>query len=62
MSAVLKSVGAITLFVEDPRRSKAFYERTFDVPAIYEDENSVVFKFENTLINLLEATEAPGKR
>ena len=60
MSAVLKSVGAITLFVEDPRRSKAFYERTFDVPAIYEDENSVVFKFENTLINLLEATEAPG--
>ncbi len=60
MSASLKSVGAITLFVQDPQRSKAFYERAFDVPAIYEDENSVVFKFENTLINLLEQSEAPA--
>ena len=60
MSASLKSVGAITLFVEDPQRSKAFYERAFDVPSVYEDENSVVFKFENTLINLLQASEAPG--
>ena len=49
----LKSVGAITLFVEDPQRSKAFYERAFDVPVIFEDENSAVFQFENTIINLL---------
>jgi catechol 2,3-dioxygenase-like lactoylglutathione lyase family enzyme len=60
VSASLKSVGAITLFVEDPQRSKAFYERAFDVPSVYEDANSVVFKFENTLINLLQASEAPG--
>jgi len=60
VSASLKSIGAITLFVEDPKRSKAFYERAFDAPSIYEDDNSVVFKFESTLINLLEATEAPG--
>ena len=60
MSASLKSVGAITLFVQDPQRSKAFYERAFDVPSVYEDENSVVFKFENTLINLLEQSEAPS--
>jgi catechol 2,3-dioxygenase-like lactoylglutathione lyase family enzyme len=60
VSASLKSVGAITLFVQDPQRSKAFYERAFDVPSVYEDENSVVFKFENTLINLLEQSEAPG--
>jgi catechol 2,3-dioxygenase-like lactoylglutathione lyase family enzyme len=60
VSASLKSVGAITLFVEDPQRSKAFYERAFDVPSVYEDANSVVFRFENTLINLLQASEAPG--
>ena len=53
MSESLKSVGAITLFVEDPQRSKAFYERAFDVPVIFEDENSAVFQFENTIINLL---------
>ena len=60
MSASLESVGAITLFVADPQRSKAFYERAFDVPVIYEDENSAVFKFENMLVNLLNASEAPA--
>jgi catechol 2,3-dioxygenase-like lactoylglutathione lyase family enzyme len=54
----LKSVRAITLFVEDPRASKAFYEKAFDVPVIYEDEVSAVFKFENMLVNLLKGSEA----
>jgi catechol 2,3-dioxygenase-like lactoylglutathione lyase family enzyme len=53
VSESLKSVGAITLFVEDPQRSKAFYETAFDVPVIFEDENSAVFQFENTIVNLL---------
>jgi catechol 2,3-dioxygenase-like lactoylglutathione lyase family enzyme len=53
----LKNVGAITLFVDDPQRSKAFYERVFDVPSIYEDENSAVVEFGNTIVNLL-ATRA----
>jgi lactoylglutathione lyase len=66
MSISLKSIGAITLFVEDPQRSKTFYQDVFDVPVIFEDENSVVFKFENMIINLLATTEAhslidPGK-
>jgi catechol 2,3-dioxygenase-like lactoylglutathione lyase family enzyme len=52
------SVGAITLFVEDPKASKAFYEKTFDVPVIYEDDVSAVFKFENMLVNLLKDSEA----
>lgn len=60
MSVSLASVGAITLFVGDPQRSKAFYEQAFDVPVIWEDENSAVFKFENTLVNLLARSEAPG--
>lgn len=53
------SIGAITLFVEDPQRSKSFYESVFDLPAIYEDENSAVIKFENTIINLLAFSAAP---
>lgn len=53
MSESLKNVGAITLFVEDPQRSKAFYEKVFEVPVLFEDENSAAFRFENTIINLL---------
>jgi len=60
MSESLKSVGAITLFVEDPQRSKAFYGDVFDLPVIYEDENSAVFRFENMIVNLLATTEAGG--
>lgn len=60
MSSSLKSVGAITIFVDDPQRSKAFYEKVFDVPAVFEDDNSVVFKFENTIVNLLARSEAHG--
>lgn len=58
MSASLNSVGAITLFVEDPRQSQSFYERVFDLPVIWEDEDSAVFKFENTIVNLLKMSAA----
>jgi len=53
----LNSVGAITMFVEDPQRSKAFYEDVFGVPVIHEDENAAAFRFENMIVNLLR-TEA----
>ena len=59
VSVSLKSVGAITIFVEDPKRSKAFYEKVFDAPAVYEDANAVAFKFDNTIVNLLACREAP---
>jgi len=58
--ALLQSIDAITLFVEDPQRSKRFYEEVFGLPVIYEDDNSAVFKFENTIVNLLAVSEAPG--
>ncbi len=60
MSASLQSIGAITLFVDDPQRSKRFYEEVFGLPVIYEDDNSAVLKFENTIVNLLATTEAHG--
>lgn len=53
MSPPLKSVGAITLFVEDPQRSRVFYERVFDAPVAFEDEDSAAFRFENAIVNLL---------
>ena len=53
MSEIPASVGAITLFVEDPKRSKAFYERVFGLGTIFEDDASAAFKFESTIVNLL---------
>jgi lactoylglutathione lyase len=58
MSVSLKSVGAITLFVDDPKRSKTFYEKVFELSPIYEDDDSAAFKFENTLVNLLKDAAA----
>jgi catechol 2,3-dioxygenase-like lactoylglutathione lyase family enzyme len=58
MSELLKSVGAITLFVEDPKRSKEFYARVFEVDVAFEDENSVAFRFDNLVLNLLKRGEA----
>ena len=58
MGESLKSVGAITLFVENPQRSKEFYDRVFQVDAVFEDENSVAFKFDNLFLNLLKRGSA----
>ena len=55
----LASLGAITLFVDDPRRAQAFYERTFELSPIWQDDDSATFKFENTLVNVLKASAAP---
>ncbi len=54
------AVGAITLFVEDLQRSRAFYERVFDAEVVYEDDNSAVFDVGTTLVNLLSADQAPA--
>src|SRR6266852_4156316 len=51
-------IHAITLFVEDLEATKQFYAEVFGLPVMYEDDNSAVFKFENTLINLLKTTAA----
>jgi catechol 2,3-dioxygenase-like lactoylglutathione lyase family enzyme len=49
---------AITLFVEDLQVAKQFYLQVFGLPVDFEDNNSAVFKFGNTLINLLKTTAA----
>jgi catechol 2,3-dioxygenase-like lactoylglutathione lyase family enzyme len=52
-------IPAITLFVDDVDRAKAFYARVFELPLHFEDEESAVFKFGGTLLNLLKTTAAP---
>ncbi len=60
MSETLKSVGAITLFVEDLPAARSFYERVFGRSAAFEDDSSAAFKFDNTLVNLVD-TRAAGE-
>ena len=52
-------VAAITLFVEDLDAAKRFYGQAFGLPVKFEDENSAVFAFGATLINLLKVGAAP---
>jgi len=60
VSALLKSasIGAITLFTEELDRSKQFYQEAFGLPVAFEDDNSAVFRFDNTVINLLKIPAA----
>ncbi|MDQ3880836.1 MAG: VOC family protein [Chloroflexota bacterium] len=50
---------AITLFVENLAAAKRFYVDVFGLPVVFEDENSAVFSFGNTIINLLDTRAAP---
>lgn len=52
-------IATITLFVEDLDVAKAFYREVFRLPVAFEDDDSAVFSFGNTMINLLKATAAP---
>ena len=58
MSWSSRSVDYITLFVDDLDRSKTFYRDVFGLPLLFEDENSAVFRFANTGINLLRSKAA----
>ena len=59
MTDWVKRVGALTLFVEDLPAAKTFYQDVFGLPVTFEDASSAVFTFDNTLINLLDVSEAP---
>jgi catechol 2,3-dioxygenase-like lactoylglutathione lyase family enzyme len=50
-------ITAITLFVEDLAEAKRFYGTVFELPMVFEDPNSAVFRFGSTLINLLISSE-----
>jgi catechol 2,3-dioxygenase-like lactoylglutathione lyase family enzyme len=52
-------IGAITLFAEDLEETKRFYAEVFGLPVVFEDDASAVFRFGDTLVNLLRTTAAP---
>ncbi|HEY6609343.1 MAG TPA: VOC family protein [Candidatus Limnocylindria bacterium] len=52
-------ISAITLFVSDVARAKSFYQEAFGLAVHFEDDESAVFRFGGTLVNLLHETEAP---
>ena len=53
-----RGIGAITLFVEDLDACRQFYREVFGLPVHFEDDASAVFRFGDTLVNLLKATAA----
>ncbi|MDO8389782.1 MAG: VOC family protein [Actinomycetota bacterium] len=46
-------IGAITLFVDDLAATVRFYTDVFELPVVYADDDSTVFRFGATLVNLL---------
>jgi catechol 2,3-dioxygenase-like lactoylglutathione lyase family enzyme len=54
-----KRIGAVTLFVDDLEATKRFYQEVFGLPILFADDNSAVFDFGNTVINLLTSAAAP---
>lgn len=55
-----KGIYAITLFEEDLEAAKTFYQKVFELPVVFEDAHSCVFKMGETLLNLLRISEASG--
>ena len=53
-----RGIQAVTLFVEDLSAAREFYQRAFGLPISFADADSAVFKFGDTLINLLKISEA----
>jgi catechol 2,3-dioxygenase-like lactoylglutathione lyase family enzyme len=59
MIGKLKKIDIITLFVEDLPAAKAFYTGVFGLETIFEDQDSVLLKLDNIMLNLLISAEAP---
>jgi catechol 2,3-dioxygenase-like lactoylglutathione lyase family enzyme len=55
----LSASEVISIFTEDVPATKAFYGDVFGLPVLFEDAVSAVFKFDNLLLNVLLATQAP---
>ena len=58
MDPWVKGIDAITLFVDDVAVAKQFYSEVFGLSLHFEDPHSAVFKFGETVINLLWISQA----
>ena len=52
----MRALGA--QIVDDVDRAKAWYQQVFDVPVLFEDDDSAAFKFDITIVNLLRISAA----
>ena len=59
MASWVAGIPAITLFVEELGAARSFYRDVFELPVHFEDVDSVVFRFGDTLVNLLRTSAAP---
>jgi catechol 2,3-dioxygenase-like lactoylglutathione lyase family enzyme len=57
--ALPPKITAITLFVQDVAVARTFYTGVFGLPVHFQDDESVVFGFGGTMVNLLAASAAP---
>ena len=70
MTAGMRHISAISLFVDDLAAAKAFYRSVFAVDTVFEDEVSAALEFDNIIVNLLHVgsaaeiiePDAPGRR
>jgi catechol 2,3-dioxygenase-like lactoylglutathione lyase family enzyme len=60
MSEWAKQIGAMTLFVADLDRSKAFYQQVFSLTPLGEDAESVTFQFGDLYFFLHRSPAAPA--
>jgi catechol 2,3-dioxygenase-like lactoylglutathione lyase family enzyme len=51
-SSLPAKVGALSLFIDDVARSKAFYGKVFAADPLFEDETSVAYRFGDAVLNL----------
>ncbi len=58
MSAKLKDIDVVVLFVSDLDRAKAFYQDTLGLPKTHEDQSSAIFGLASTSLLLLSITGA----
>jgi catechol 2,3-dioxygenase-like lactoylglutathione lyase family enzyme len=54
-----KEIGAMTLFVEDLDRCKAFYQNVFGLQAQVPDQDTAMFRFTNVFVFLHKAAGVP---
>jgi catechol 2,3-dioxygenase-like lactoylglutathione lyase family enzyme len=54
-----KRISNITLFAEDLAGTRQFYLDVFGVSLVFEDDDSAVFNFGNTQVNLLRTSAVP---
>ncbi|MEO5535951.1 MAG: VOC family protein [Pseudolysinimonas sp.] len=55
----MTGISAITLFVEDLAVARDWYDRVFSPPEYFGDDVAAAFKVGETIVNLLQVTEAP---